>query len=209
MRINLCILLLLTPFLFVGCLSPAQRLEPEVVRQVKEGLNRPEVEKIMGKPGSVVTGSGSHSVAHYGYIRRIESAEFALIGNLAKNPGDILLRHLSVLYNGKNTVEKVLFHQSLTPFKTGFGRVSAGQVVSADLVREIKKGTSTAGDLVKLFGEPHQKVLDVNGDLVMQWYYAKSQMGWVRNQNEGQTLSVTLDEAGLVKEHTLSGNVGP
>src|SRR5688572_19900065 len=102
MRINLLVLLAIAPLLFVGCLSPADRLEPSVVQQVKEASTRAEVEKIMGRSGAIVTGAGSNSVAHFQYTRRIDSAEFQLIGNFAKNPGDILLRHLSVLYDGRN-----------------------------------------------------------------------------------------------------------
>ncbi len=200
---------LLASLILTGCVSPADRLEPQVVRQVKEGMARPEVEKIMGKPRSVVTGAGEHSVAHYGYTARINSAEFQLLGAFAKNPGDILLRHLSLLYNRQNVVEKLLFHQSLTPFAVGFGKMSAGQTVSPETLQQIKKGVSNQEDVVKLLGEPTMRALDPNGDLGMVWQYARSEMGWTKNRNDYQTLTVTFDNAGLVKEHILSGNVAP
>jgi outer membrane protein assembly factor BamE (lipoprotein component of BamABCDE complex) len=208
MRTHFALIAVLFAALATGCISPADRLEPEVVRQVKEGMNWGEIEKIMGKPHSVVIGSGEKSVAHYGYTRRIDSAEFQLIGAFAKNGGDILLRHLSLLYNRNNVAEKVLFHQSLTPFGVGFGRASAGQVLAPETLRQIKKGVSTQDEVVKIFGEPTMRALDPDGDLGMVWHYAKSQIGWTKNQNDFQTLTITFDKTGVVKEQTLSGNVG-
>jgi outer membrane protein assembly factor BamE (lipoprotein component of BamABCDE complex) len=208
MRIHVALISLLNVVLLTGCISPGQRLEPEVVRQIKEGSStRADVEKLLGKPRSIVVGSSERKIAHYGYTRRIESAEFQLIGAFAKNPGDILSRHFTAMYNQQNIVEKALFHQSLTPFAVGFGRMSAGQIISPDTLRQIKKGVSTKDDIVKLLGEPTLVSLNSDGDLAMIWFYAKSQMRWPQNRNDNQTLSVTFDDAGLVKDHTLSGNL--
>src|SRR5215216_3635254 len=80
MRLHFACLSLLFAAIFTGCIGPAQRLEPKIVQQIKEGWKRPDVEKLLGEPRSTVVGnSGEKSVAHYGYTRRIDSAEFQLL----------------------------------------------------------------------------------------------------------------------------------
>jgi outer membrane protein assembly factor BamE (lipoprotein component of BamABCDE complex) len=208
MRFHFACLSLLFAAIFTGCIGPAQRLEPKVVQQVKEGWKRPDVEKLLGEPRSTVVGnSGEKTVAHYGYTRRIDSVEFQLLGAMAKNPGDILTRHLSLVYNRQNVVDKVLFHQSITPFEVGFGRVSAGHTVSKETLDQVQKGVSTQDDVVKLLGEPTVRALDPEGDLGMIWHYGKSQMGWTKDRRDYQTLVVAFDKSGHVKERVLSGNV--
>ena len=204
MRLFPLVIFTFAALLLVGCITPGQRLEPHLVHLVKEGSSQREVEKLIGKPNYTVTSSGDSSVAHYEFVRRNDSAQRLLFGNLASEPGDILLRHLSILYNEKSIAEKVLFYQSVTPFRTGIGKASAGTVVHPEALKQITKGFSTEKSLMRQFGEPQLKTLDTKGNVVLEWYYAKAEMGFLRNKNDMQVLSVVLDQSGRVVDHALS-----
>jgi outer membrane protein assembly factor BamE (lipoprotein component of BamABCDE complex) len=104
-------------------------------------------------------------------------------------------------------VEKHLFWQSETPFASGIYSVTAGKTVTDEQLNKIKRGITTKSELVDWFGPPTAGTLNVYGDVVMSWSYAKLVAGWTRKLHV-QQLNVLLNSRNVVRDFAVGGNFG-
>lgn len=180
-----------------------------MVGRIHEGVTtRQEVEKQFGTPRSVVRGSNRQVLVLYEYGQIRPDAPSQSTSVLPTPIGTVRLRTLSILYNERNTVEKALFHQSATPYEQSMSSISAGNVVGEKELASIHCGETTASDLRKTLGPPMSKTLNVDGDLVLAWYYGKAAGRFVPNSKR-QTLLVHVDANDVVRDYVVAGNLPP
>ena len=198
-----------TMLLITGCSSPGRHLEPALVGQIREGVTtRQEVEKQFGQPRNTMNGSNRRTLVIYEYGQLKPNAEPASASVLPTPMGTVWLRTLSILYDERNTVEKALFYQSTTPYERNMSSISAGNVVGEKELASIKTGETTASDLRKSFGSPMSKTLNVDGELVLGWFYGKA-AGRFEPSSKRQTLLVRVDAADVVRDYVVAGNLTP
>jgi outer membrane protein assembly factor BamE (lipoprotein component of BamABCDE complex) len=192
-----------------GCSSPAKRLEPAVINQFREGAaTRQEVERKLGKPSNVMTGSNRKTVAVYEYGRIMPTPEPRSTSVLPTPIGTVQWRTFSILYNDRDVVEKTLFHESVTPYERNMSSVSAGHVVGEAELSVIKVGETKAADLRQVFGPPMGKTMTVDGDIVLAWFYGKA-AGRFEPSLKRQTLLVRVNDAEVVVDYVVAGNISP
>ena len=68
---------------------------------------------------------------------------------------------------------------------------------------EIKNGTTSKADLLKMFGDPTQVGMK-DGDQTWTWYYWKKGSG--SETDLAKQLDVTFNSQGVVKSHSFSSN---
>src|SRR5262245_284605 len=84
----------------LGCSSPAKRLEPPVVSQIREGVTtRADIERLFGKPRNPITGSNRRNLVVYEYGRLKPNPEPTSPSVLPTPIGTVWLRTLTVLYD--------------------------------------------------------------------------------------------------------------
>jgi len=192
-----------------GCSSPAKRLEPSVVNQIREGeTTRGDIERRFGKPENAITGSNRRTLVVYEYGRLKPSAEPMSLSVLPTPIGTVWLRTLTVLYDDASRVEKAVFHESVTPYERNMSSISAGSVVGEAELASIKAGVTTAAELRKSFGPPMGKTLTIDGHVVLVWHYGKA-TGPFEPRFKRQTLLVQMDASDVVSSYAVAGNVSP
>ena len=207
---NSCFLGLVAAMLAVaGCSSPAKRLEPAVVNQFQEGAaTRQEVERKLGRPANVMTGSNRKTVAIYESGRIASKPEPESLSVLPTPIGTVRWRTFSILYDDRDVMEKKLFHESVTPYERNMSSVSAGHVVSEAELSEIKSGQTKSSELRHLFGPPMGKTFTVDGEIVLAWFYGKA-AGRFELSVKRQTLLVRMNDSDIVVDYMVAGDVSP
>ncbi|MFA6545022.1 MAG: hypothetical protein WCS99_11390 [Limisphaerales bacterium] len=193
MKSHLFLLAVLCSFL-VGCLTPAERLEPAIIAQVKVGQKRSELEGVLGKPKEMETGANNQSVATYSHLTAV--------------PYDNgKLRMLSVLYSDEFVVLQLLFHEG--DFKYNLSLFSPdhyGTPFSREFVVNTMKSTRLEEEVVKAFGPPFIRRLNTDGERVLIWIAGREKFVFAPNKHfDTQTLVVICDETGFVRKHTMTG----
>ena len=95
------------------------------------------------------------------------------------------------------------------------GCASVGNNFDESKIAEIKKGVTTEGDLVKMFGDPQNRTINSDSGLILTWMYSEAKvkgqsfipyagafMGGTKAKNK--TLSATLTND-VVASYTFSG----
>lgn len=201
-------LLLLLVLAVTGCMSTACRLDPVVLKEIKQGVTtRTEVEKTLGKPLSEMNGSNHKTVVSYDYTRLRPSSQVPSPGILPSYAGTLLIRSVGILYDKNQTVEKVTFHEATTSFHRQMSSYWVGQVIEEKDLNQVIKGASTVGDVERFFGPAMGKGLTVEGRPYFVWFYrmVRTRFNLKRQQ---QSLFVYFDNLGIVQDYAVVGNVG-
>lgn len=194
--------------LATGCMSPAERLEPSIIKGIREGFTtRDEVHRTLGKPRQEVNGSNQKRLATYQYSRLKPDAAVPTPSILPNKAGTVLLRTVSVIYDEHETVEKLLFYETTAPLYRQMSTYWIGQAITDRETARILRGASGEGEMESLFGRPTARGLTVEGRPVMAWSYLqiKSRFGFREAQ---QTLFVYLSPSGIVEDFAVVGTVG-
>ena len=193
--------------LAAGCMSPAERLEPSIVKSIREGFTtRDEVHKTLGKPRQEVNGSNQKRLATYQYSRLKPEAAVPTPSALPDKAGTYLLRTFSVLYDEHDTVEQMLFYETSTPLYRQMSTVWVGQAITDRETARILKGASGEGELESMFGPPTARGLTIEGTPVMAWSYVQIKSRFELREAQ-QTLFVYLSRSGIVQDFAIVGNL--
>lgn len=189
-------------FLGTGCVSSARRLEVVTVRKILPGTTlRADVEKLLGPPSETITGSNGKSVARYffrEYHRSSDSSEY----ERQEHPGDILLRTLSLRYGAGPEVEQKLHDESITPVRRLDRQFSAGPVLTPEALVAVRKGVTSATELVGLYGEPTARTFDANGNELLIWFSLQYMVGRA-GADEVRQLLALLDENHTLQDYSV------
>jgi len=185
------ILLLALSLLLAGCAS--SKITPSALSEIVPGqTTRGEIEKHFGRPRRTTSGSSQKTVADY-----LEQLELLPSGSQEYM---ITLRSLSVLYDRNGVVEKFVHHESSKPVvRTVHGKAVGSPVPRANW---IKKGETTANDVITLCGPPDFKTLTPGGDLLLGWNYAQQTRGNYTSYGV-ETFLVLVDENRIVRDYEI------
>jgi hypothetical protein len=201
-RVFVAALALCAGVLMSGCYSPAHRLEVSVVKKVRPGMSRPAVEKIMGAPAETVLGSNGKTVARY-YFHEYRRLEDSSRYKQFHNPGEGLVRTLSLLYDGGGTLERKLHDESVTPIQRDMNRwVQIGPQLGAGALSRINRGKDRSEDVIQIFGEPMSRSLDPQGRVLLQWVQYREHADYL-GQPTAKLLTVVL-EGNVVADFSLT-----
>jgi outer membrane protein assembly factor BamE (lipoprotein component of BamABCDE complex) len=181
-----------------GCATPARRLDTDVLQHVREGeSSRAEVEKLLGRPLSLVTGPTGRTLAVY---------EFANFGNQGfTGPRQLNSRRFSLLYDPNFVVEKKLLSASATRYRVGWKDRLGQPLDRAEIVRTMRPQV-TRNELIEKFGPPTVESLTVDGGTAAGWI-ALEQASVVWGGLHEQILEVVFDESGVVKDYKIIGTL--
>ncbi len=99
------------------------------------------------------------------------------------------------------------------------GCSSVGTPIAKEKVNRIQIGVTTEPDLIRMFGVPSTKTLDLNGNVVLSWVYSAARtkpetfvpvagafIGGINTRME--QLTVLIDGKGKVERYTLNERPG-
>lgn len=177
-----------------GCMTPGQGLNPTAIEQLRSGQTHEEVRKIFGTPKQSLTGSNGKQLDVFQVI-------------LPKHTGNagairiVEVRSLHVLYDNQGRVEKFVPYVGEVKGFVGLDNNWRSTVVlDAAKVNTIKRGMTSRGDLIQMFGPATIEGLDVMGNQGMRWFFVE---GHGLNVNSGREFSVLLDSNSLVRDYSL------
>lgn len=187
-----------------GCVSPGERLEPSVVNRIVEGKTlRIQVEHWLGAPDHTLTGQGRETVVDYVFSRFLP------------NPGanqntDIVAsvwqRSVSVLYGADNVVVRKTFYETERPIYSAHRRVWIGSPLTSADLDAVQPGETTFADLMRRWGRPSVKSLNLSGLFVYSWDYARAKDTTGLN-TKGQAIHVVFGNDGKVIDYHLEGEL--
>ena len=190
-----------------GCMTSAQRLNPEVVDRLQPGMRRGEVEKILGKPFGEANSSTSKTLVNYDYVRLNSNPRVQPQSVLPNEVGTVMIRAVSILYSKDERVEKFTFSETSRPFQKQMNTFSVGEMFTEKDLAEIIKGASTMGDVERALGPPMFKTLNVHGHLCLGWFYSSIRGKFSVHQRQ-QTVVVLFDNLGIAQDYIVMGNTG-
>lgn len=134
----------------------------------------------------------------FGKILEMYSEQDVIDQGSVLTAGKLELRSLHVLYDAEGRVEKVIFHEDISPMASGRGW-RAGRFISDEEVERIVKDATTREELYEYFGPPTVRGINVDGHDYLSWQFLEGRgaMGVRR------TLHVILDENSIVRAFQL------
>jgi hypothetical protein len=179
-----------------GCLTPGQRLEPQVISQIHDGMSRDEVHRLVGRPGVTVSGPEFRTLDEHWFLFDRPRATFGF----GTNDGSFVLRDLHVLYSASRVVEKFRFHEGTVRYDSKFAKVLLGTPISPEALAAIQKGTSTRAELEQRLGPPASVGLNLEGLEIYVWIFVDAPaLGSARVKE----LLVTLNDEGVVQDFVV------
>lgn len=159
---SVCFCLLLA--LLAGCASPGTMVDPSAVKQVKVGMTRTEVLRIMGEPKSTVTGPELGRLDNYRVI-------FETPNSSRMNEGSFILRSLQVFYDASGKVDFVESYESTIPsWRQLDGIPRAGIKGGVGAIPKIERGVTNLYDLTAKLGEPMAIEQTLEGNKTYHWF---------------------------------------
>lgn len=204
-RLNTLALLLVVAL--TGCMTSAQRLNPEVVDRVQPGMRRAEVEKILGKAMGEANSSSQRTLVNYDYIRFNPNSRVQSQSVLPNEVGTVMIRTVSILYGKDDRVQKYTYSETSRPFQQQMNTYSVGDLFTEEDLAEIIKGASTMGDVERVLGPPMFKTLNLHGNLCLGWFYSSMQGRFSVRQRK-QTVLVLFDNLGIAQDYIVMGDAG-
>ena len=181
-------------WLHAGCMSPNQQLDRTAVTQLQAGQTQEEVRRIFGTPKQSEVGSNGKRLDIFRVVQRKISAGTSATRVLE-------MRSLHVLYNPQGQVEDFSYYIGEA---TGSYRANkeweAGRRLGPDEANRIKRGVTSRENLVQMFGPATVEGLNVYGNTVMGWFFARGQRG---SLTSGRELWVVLDAKSVARDFSL------
>lgn len=105
----------------VGCATTGTRIEPDKVKQIKEGITtQEEVIALMGKPFMQNLTSDKKVIMMYQYAKvKNRASNFIPVVNILAGGMDMKQQILQILINENGIVEKYIFTDSNSPINSG------------------------------------------------------------------------------------------
>lgn len=166
------------------------------MQTLREGQTRAEVHKTFGKPRNTVRGAQQRILDEYWW--GIKKPRLVLF---SKHDGDLVLRHLAVLYTTNQVVAKFQFHEGAMPYDEKFASVAAGKEVAPEQLDRIQEGTTREKELLDWFGPPFVIGLATDGNTTLTWGFLK--FGAFRRPI-AQELIVTLNAERVVTKFIVA-----
>ena len=189
-----------------GCVSPARRLDPSVIRKIQPNVStRADVEKLLGKPRELIMGPAHKTVARYWWTEALHTADSSR-ERRRTNPGDVLFRSFTVLYQPAEVVKRKLHDESVTPALRDEYHVTVGHRIDSSVLDRVSKGATTMKDLLALLGEPTARTLSPSGNVVLIWVYAQEDSRHRGFNTDFQKFVVGLDENDRVADFAVWTN---
>ncbi|MDR3455847.1 MAG: hypothetical protein P4N60_00255 [Verrucomicrobiae bacterium] len=82
--------------------------------------------------------------------------------------------------------------------------VSTGKNFDESRINQIQKGETTEAQLVEMFGKPNQRTTSTITGAMLGWVYSKGNAGFAGATSSNKTLTVFLDQAGIVKDYSFT-----
>ena len=195
-----CLMLLLLAACITGCSSPGAMLQESAIKQVKEGMTRQEVLRIMGAPKKTVTGPGLGRLDNYRVI-----FDMPTFSNRPSPAGDFTLRSLQVFYDDSGKVDFVESFESTIPYWQLLDGIPRGGIRGGvEAIPKIEKSITNLYDLTAKIGEPMLVSRTLEGDTFYSWfvYEGKRSNNLLEVKAE---LSVVLDDNRYIVDYRIFG----
>jgi hypothetical protein len=187
-----------------GCVSPGERLEPSVVNRIVEGKTlRIEVEHLLGRPDETWTGSDRETVVGYSFYRFLPRPDS---GGNSDIVGSYWQRSVSFLYDSDEVVIKKTFYETERPIYSAQRRVWIGRALTSSDLESVQAGQTSFADLMRRWGRPSVKGLNLRGVLIYTWDYARAKDTSGLN-TKGQAIHVYFDNDGKVIDYRIEGEL--
>jgi len=195
LKISLPVCLLLLCF---GCTSPGEQLDKSAVTQVKTGMDRKDVIKLLGEPKS--TERGPEQMSLDDYMVDFDQPRFM---NSSVANGEWLIKSMQVIYDGKMKVHDFYSYEGKLPYRQlANGNLQAGKADAESRLPKIQKSKDHFYDLVEWFGEPTVTRIDLDGRAHYHWIFFQ------RNRKQTmikyQQLEVILDNDRFVSDFIIT-----
>jgi hypothetical protein len=175
--------------LLTGCETASQSLSTEGLTFIKAGVTtRSELLAKIGEPTETTVGNGRTLLLY----RRFYEASATSTGPFE----DSYIRVLSVIIGSDDRVEKFHRYASKLPTSYGAGSASLGVAMVPALVNQIRPNVTRREELLKLLGSPTIEVLNLAGDLQLDWI--STHANWIHGVTDAKVLRVWLNEGGVV-----------
>ena len=160
-----------------GCQIPAHRLEVAPVKTIVPGsTTRSVIENKFGQPSETMTSPSGNMVARYFFHNFIASTE-ASISHRWDNPGTVLFRTLTLLYDTNGIVLRKLHDESMTPVRRSRSHwIEGGPNLDPQELTLIKTNETRGADLVARLGEPLSRSLNTDGSPLLIWFYGRDRL---------------------------------
>ncbi|HKQ38693.1 MAG TPA: hypothetical protein VJ063_11490 [Verrucomicrobiae bacterium] len=190
----------------LGVASCATRLErPSGERNITEGVTTYEqVVKAFGRPAAETRNSNGKRLVSYYQTRARRSFDSVMFGRLAKNQGQVELRHLDIVFSPQKIVEHYHYFESAEQVRSRFSHIEIGTAVDDAKLGRLKKGSTTRTELLEMLGPPVMEGLNFDGQIVLSWLYARIAS---INSRDMQILSAILDKNGNVQDYKVNQRV--
>ncbi|MCD6050238.1 MAG: hypothetical protein K0Q55_1641 [Verrucomicrobia bacterium] len=191
-------LLLLTSVL-AGCTAPGLFLEDSAVNQVKPGMERQEVLKVVGQPGRTVKGPEGDFLDEYRTF--LDQPTFSKRTTVT---GNMSLRSLQVYYSADGKVTFVDSYKAAIPYWQQLNGVAhAGIRGGMEAVPKIEKGVTHLYELTEKIGEPMLVTRDFDGDKYYSWFVYEAP----RNSNTlklKSELRLIVDDSKYIADYLIN-----
>src|SRR6266542_4958051 len=162
-----------------GCVSPGRNLDVAAVKQIVPGSStRVEVERAFGQPREFITGTNGWGVGRYMFPRVHVSHDASWV-HRRLNPGQLIVRSLSVVYDTARVVRAKLHDESVTQIRQELGWYEAGPRLEAETMRGVAPIGSRSEELISRLGEPMQRLLDPYNHTLLVWIYIKDRADYL------------------------------
>ncbi len=160
------VILLFLVACITGCSSPGAMLQESAVKQVKEGMSREEVLRIMGQPKKMVKGPDGEQADQY--VVFLQQPTFTDKSNLN---GTLMLKTLQVFYDPSGKVEFVENYEAPIPYwKLLDGVARAGIKGGIAAIPKIEKEMTNLYELTEKLGEPMGVYRSLDGLKSYSWF---------------------------------------
>lgn len=104
------------------------------------------------------------------------------------------------MFSPQKIVERYYYSAAAGQVRSKFTHYEIGKAVNEEKLLRLKKGATTRAEVVEAFGPPLAERLNIRGQLVLSWLYAR--VGSPRS-GDMQVLAVLLDNDGKVEDYRI------
>ncbi len=175
----------------LGCVSTLKAPDPSKV--VKGVTTYDEAIAMYGRPTRELRHSDGTRVLQYSSLKRLQS-----VTGDSSDAGGFYLRLLSMLVSPQGKVVNYAYHENTQPIYWRQEFLETGRPITEEKLRQIRKGATTRGDLIQLFGKPFSEGLHFWNGPVLIWRHGRYRHGATQNH---QVLEVLLEERDVVLDY--------
>ncbi len=154
-----------------GCQTSGKKLEVSAKGEVREGMSRDDVIKLLGKPDFSARGFKELAIDRF----VAQEKDYRFLPADSGYDGPTVVDSLTVLYTADRKVTKVHHSRGNVVWNSRvYGDAAGGTIAHTLDTRSIKEGETTLTELKAWFGEPTSTSLYFDEQLSYEWVFIKS-----------------------------------